>query len=70
MKVIPPGMEFKHIDIHDTDVDGELDVHDDGSGSPNPPAIWSEVLTFILIPYVFLGKYLNVVFALLNFQLG
>jgi hypothetical protein len=69
MKVIPPGMEFKHISINDADVDGELDIHDDGVASPNPPAIWSEVLTFILTSIVFLSKYLNWEFAFLKFQL-
>jgi hypothetical protein len=50
IKVIPPGMEFKHIAINDADVDGELDIHDDGSAPPNPPVIWSEVLDSICFP--------------------
>ncbi|KAJ4758091.1 Sucrose phosphate synthase [Rhynchospora pubera] len=50
MVVIPPGMEFKHITINDADIDGELDGHDDSSASPNPPAIWTEIMRFFTNP--------------------
>ena len=41
-QIIPPGMEFNHITIHDGDVDGESEGTDENSAVLDPP-IWSEV---------------------------
>lgn len=43
IQVIPPGMEFDHIVVHDGEVDGDLEENEDNPASPDPP-IWSEVL--------------------------
>ncbi|WOL17308.1 putative sucrose-phosphate synthase 1 [Canna indica] len=49
MVVIPPGMEFKHIAVHDGDADGELEGNNDNSTNPDPP-IWCEIMRFFTNP--------------------
>ncbi|XP_021276037.1 probable sucrose-phosphate synthase 1 [Herrania umbratica] len=49
MVVIPPGMEFHHIVLHDGDMDGDLERNEEDSTSPDPP-IWSEIMRFFSNP--------------------
>ncbi|XP_008795846.1 probable sucrose-phosphate synthase 1 [Phoenix dactylifera] len=49
MVIIPPGMEFNHIIVHDGDMDGEVEGNEDNSASPDPP-IWSEIMRFFTNP--------------------
>ncbi|KAG1327109.1 Sucrose-phosphate synthase [Cocos nucifera] len=49
MVIIPPGMEFNHIIVHDGDMDGEIEGNEDNSASPDPP-IWSEIMRFFTNP--------------------
>ncbi|XP_057769084.1 probable sucrose-phosphate synthase 1 isoform X1 [Salvia miltiorrhiza] len=46
--VIPPGMEFHHIEPHDGDLDTETEANEDGK-SPDPP-IWTEIMRFFSNP--------------------
>ena len=46
-KVIPPGMEFHHIEPHDGDMDTETEANEDGK-APDPP-IWTEVAPILCI---------------------
>ncbi|ONK70358.1 uncharacterized protein A4U43_C05F32900 [Asparagus officinalis] len=48
MVVIPPGMEFNHIVLHE-DVDGDLEENEDNKATPDPP-IWSEIMRFFTNP--------------------
>ncbi|XP_010913331.1 probable sucrose-phosphate synthase 1 isoform X1 [Elaeis guineensis] len=48
MVIIPPGMEFNHIIVHDGDMD-EVEGNEDNSASPDPP-IWSEIMRFFTNP--------------------
>ncbi|XP_058112059.1 probable sucrose-phosphate synthase 1 isoform X2 [Magnolia sinica] len=49
MVVIPPGMEFNNIVVHDSDIDGEPEGNEDNSAHPDPP-IWSEIMRFFTNP--------------------
>ncbi|OUZ99836.1 Glycosyl transferase [Macleaya cordata] len=49
MVIIPPGMEFHHIDPHDGDMDGESEGNEDHPASPDPH-IWSEIMRFFTNP--------------------
>ncbi|KAG1363968.1 Sucrose-phosphate synthase [Cocos nucifera] len=49
MVIIPPGMEFHHVVVHDGDMDGEVEGSEDNSSSPDPP-IWSEIMRFFTNP--------------------
>ncbi|XP_047947544.1 probable sucrose-phosphate synthase 1 [Salvia hispanica] len=46
--VIPPGMEFHHIEPHDGDMDTETEANEDGK-APDPP-IWTEIMRFFSNP--------------------
>ncbi|XP_042055373.1 probable sucrose-phosphate synthase 1 [Salvia splendens] len=46
--VIPPGMEFHHIEPHDGDMDTETEGNEDGK-APDPP-IWTEIMRFFSNP--------------------
>nr|CAD1831866.1 unnamed protein product [Ananas comosus var. bracteatus] len=46
--VIPPGMEFSHIVVHDVDSDGDVEGAEDVSASD--PPIWSEIMRFFTNP--------------------
>ncbi|XP_020242786.1 probable sucrose-phosphate synthase 1 [Asparagus officinalis] len=48
MVVIPPGMEFNHIVLHE-DVDGDLEEKEDNKATPDPP-IWPEIMRFFTNP--------------------
>ncbi|MQM16391.1 hypothetical protein Taro_049348 [Colocasia esculenta] len=48
MVIIPPGMEFNNIVVHDGDVDGDVEG-DEHPASPDPP-IWSEIMRFFMNP--------------------
>ncbi|XP_057776496.1 probable sucrose-phosphate synthase 1 [Salvia miltiorrhiza] len=48
MVVIPPGMEFRNVSLHDGDIDGEIDGNEN-SGASDPP-IWSEIMRFFTNP--------------------
>ncbi|EOY29434.1 hypothetical protein QUC31_020793 [Theobroma cacao] len=49
MVVIPPGMEFHHIVLHDGDMDGDTERNEEDTTSPDPP-IWSEIMRFFSNP--------------------
>lgn len=48
MVVIPPGMEFNHIVLHE-DTDGDVEGNEDNPASPDPP-IWPEIMRFFTNP--------------------
>nr|ADG01611.1 sucrose phosphate synthase [Xerophyta humilis] len=48
MVVIAPGMEFNNIVVHDTDMEGEVDL-EDNPASPDPP-IWKKIMRFFTNP--------------------
>ncbi|GAB2300289.1 putative protein serine/threonine kinase [Dionaea muscipula] len=45
MVIIPPGMEFRNVNPHDGDTDGETEGSED-----HPPPIWAEVMRFFSNP--------------------
>lgn len=49
MVIIPPGMEFNHVVVHDGDIDGDIEGFEDNPASPDPP-IWSEIMRFFTNP--------------------
>ncbi|CAM8886278.1 unnamed protein product [Rhodiola kirilowii] len=50
MVVIPPGMEFHHIVVHDGDIDVDAEGNDEHSGTHHPP-IWGEIMRFFSNPH-------------------
>lgn len=49
MFVIPPGMEFHHVVLHEGDADSEIEGNEDTPTAPDPP-IWSEIMRFFSNP--------------------
>ncbi|KAK1269027.1 putative sucrose-phosphate synthase 1 [Acorus gramineus] len=49
MVVIPPGMEFNHIVVHEGDLDGDAEGNEENPAAPDPP-IWTEIMRFFTNP--------------------
>lgn len=49
MVVIPPGMEFHNIVVHDGDIDGDVDGNEEIAAS-HDPLIWAEIMRFFTNP--------------------
>ncbi|KAM0933897.1 putative sucrose-phosphate synthase [Dioscorea sansibarensis] len=49
MSIIPPGMEFHHIVVHDTDMDDDVEGNEENPATPDPP-IWFEIMRFFSNP--------------------
>lgn len=49
MVIIPPGMEFHHIEPHDGDIDGICEGNEYKPASADPP-IWAEIMRFFSNP--------------------
>ncbi|KAK8668988.1 hypothetical protein V6N13_106431 [Hibiscus sabdariffa] len=49
MLVIPPGLEFHNIALHDGDMNGDVERNEENPTSPDPP-IWSEIMRFFSNP--------------------
>lgn len=48
MVVMPPGMEFNHIEVHE-DMDVDVEGNEDNPAIPDPP-IWAEIMRFFTNP--------------------